>query len=74
MGKFNRYQSDAEQYARCHICQSRIMIEDYMSEGETIICQDCGAEYSLLSRKTFSLGNLNRQLNPLDYYDAKRAC
>lgn len=50
MGKFNKHQTDREKFGKCLICLEYIPIEYYFNEGDTIVCYECGTEYTLTTK------------------------
>ncbi len=68
MGKFNRRQSDRERVGKCQICLEYIPIEYYFSEGDTIICYECGTEYRLEGKDPVKLAMLEGVYDPDDYF------
>lgn len=55
MGKFNKHQSDRERFGKCEICLEYIPVEYYFSEGDRIVCYECGTEYALLQKNPVKL-------------------
>jgi hypothetical protein len=55
MGKFNKHQGDRERFGKCEICLEYIPVEYYFSKGDTIICYECGTEYTLVSKNPVKL-------------------
>lgn len=55
MGKYNKQQSDRECLGKCKICFEAIPVEYYFDEGDHITCDECGTEYSILSKDPVKL-------------------
>jgi hypothetical protein len=68
MGKFNKHQSDRERFGKCEICLEYIPVEYYFNEGDTIVCYECGTEYSLASKHPVKLSMLETNHDNDDYY------
>ena len=68
MGKFNKHQGDREKFGKCSICMEYIPIEYYFSQGDAIVCYECGTEYVLSSKDPVKLTMLEAEYDPDDYY------
>ncbi|WP_136810786.1 hypothetical protein [Desulfosediminicola flagellatus] len=68
MGKFNKHQSDRERFGKCEICLEYIPVEYYFGEGDTIVCYECGTEYSLISKNPVKLAMLDGGYDSDDYF------
>lgn len=68
MGKFNKHQSDRERFGRCEICLEFIPVEYYFGEGDTIVCYECGTEYTLASKHPVKLTMLDGAYDSDDYF------
>ncbi len=68
MGKFNKHQSDRERFGKCDICLEYIPVEYYFSKGDTIVCYECGTEYTLTSKNPVKLTLAERNYGADDDY------
>lgn len=68
MGKFNKHQGDRERFGKCEICLEYIPVEYYFSKGDTIICYECGTEYTLVSKSPVKLVIADNPYVSDDYY------
>jgi len=68
MGKFNKHQSDRDRFGKCDICLEYIPVEYYFSEGDAIVCYECGTEYILTSKSPVKLSISEATYDPDDYF------
>ena len=66
MAKLNR-QSDRERFGKCEICLGTIPVEYYFSKGDTIVCYECGTEYTLVSKVPVKLSLAEARYD--DYFE-----
>ena len=59
MGKFNKHQSDRARFGKCEICLEYIPVEYYFSEGDRIVCYECGTEYNLVGKNPVRLSMMD---------------
>jgi hypothetical protein len=55
MSTFNKHQHDRDRFAKCEICLSSIPIEYYFSDGDEIICYECGTTYTIICKNPVKL-------------------
>jgi len=67
MGKFNKHQSDRERFGKCVICLEYIPVEYYFNTGDTLVCYECGTEYTILSKNPVKLKILEDSYASDDY-------
>ncbi len=68
MGKFNKHQADRDRFGKCVICLEYIPIEYYFSEGDEIICNECGSAYTLTSKNPVKLSMVEGNYDSDDYF------
>ena len=68
MAKVNKKQTERGRFGKCDICMEYIPIEYYFSQGDTIVCYECGTEYVLTSKDPIKLTKLEVDHDPDDYY------
>lgn len=57
--KMSKHSHDqAEEYGKCSICLEHIAVEYYFGAGDTLVCDECGTEYMLLSKNPVQLSIL----------------
>lgn len=49
---------ESEEYGQCSICLEHIPVDYYFSVGDTLVCDECGTEYVLLSTSPVELSIL----------------
>ena len=67
MSKFKKHQNDGERFGKCEICMELIPVEYYFSQGDQIICYECGTEYILLKKNPVKLA-MNERYDLDDYF------
>ena len=68
MGKFNKHQTDRERFGKCEICLEYIPVEYYFSKGDSIVCYECGTEYTLTSKNPVKLSMEEGSYGSDDYF------
>lgn len=68
MGKFNKHQGDRERFGKCEICLEYIPVEYYFGVGDTIVCYECGTEYTITSKNPVRLAMVEDRYDSDDYF------
>ena len=68
MGKFNKHQADRERFGKCDICLEYIPVEYYFNKGDSIVCYECGTEYTLTSKNPIKLAIAEGGYDHDDYF------
>ncbi len=68
MGKFNKHQGDRERFGKCDICLEYIPVEYYFGVGDTIVCYECGTEYTISSKNPVRLAMVEDRYGADDYF------
>lgn len=63
MDKYARYRIDGSQVGKCKMCQANIPVEYQHSEGDLLSCNDCEAQYTLVSRRPVKITALKEGYN-----------
>lgn len=55
MSTFNKHQRDKGRFVKCEICLSSVPVEYYFTQGDEIICYECGTTYTIISKNPVQL-------------------